>query len=459
MTPLRVLQEQGAESGGGCGSCGSGGGDARCGNGLEKVYQTTAVRYGYMKHVGEFQYADGMKFSCGARVVVQTGRGIEMGELVSLSCTGCDKHLSREQIKAYIEQSGPDSYVLESGRILREATVDDLMEEAHLRKQTSEMRVFAQKRSAQLNLTMRIIECEYLLGGDRVVFYFTADGRVDFRALVKDLSREYQTRVKMHQVGARDEARLLADYETCGREICCKSFLKNLKPVTMRMAKLQRSTLDPTKVSGRCGRLKCCLRYEHESYESLDKKLPRVGEKIKTAEGYGTVIDRQVLTQLVQIAAIGKGKPVTVVIEDVLERKLSEFPADAASFVAEGRAATGAATSGVVGGAGGPESAPKGGRRGRQGSGRDRKDVVSTEQVGGGEGPPAEASASKGSSESTGQRPMRRRGRRRGNSGEKAVGGGATQGDQASKPRKRRRRGGRSTRQKRGGDANGPGNT
>jgi hypothetical protein len=190
------------------------------------------------------------------------------------------------------------------------------------------MKRFAQSRADSLKLGMKVVECEYLLGGDRMIFYFMADGRVDFRALVKDLSQEYQTRVKMHQVGARDEARLVADYETCGRQVCCKAFLKTLKPVTMRMAKLQRSTLDPTKVSGRCGRLKCCLRYEHESYESLDKKLPKVGEKVETAHGFGTVVNRQILTQLIQIMPLGQTTPIAVAIEDVVQRGLKSFPAD-----------------------------------------------------------------------------------------------------------------------------------
>lgn len=330
MVSLTMFHESPSESSGGCGSCEAGGGDApRCGNGLEEVYNSAAVRYGYMKHVGEFTYADGMKFTCGAKVVIQTSRGIESGELVSLSCTGCDKHLSRQQIKTYIENSGPDSYLLENGRILREATANDLAEEGKLRRETLPMKRFAQKRADELKLRLKMVDCEHLLGGERIIFYFMADGRVDFRALVKDLSNEFQTRVKLHQVGARDEARLLADYETCGREVCCKVFLKTLKPITMRMAKLQRSTLDPSKVSGRCGRLKCCLRYEHESYESLDAKLPKIGEKVETAHGFGTVFKRQILTQLVQITPAAAGGPITVVIEDVLARNLTEFPKEA----------------------------------------------------------------------------------------------------------------------------------
>ncbi len=324
------LYDNGDPPEGGNGGTGSedGGDDACCGNGLEKVYNTTAVRYGYMKHVGEFTRPDGMVFTCGAKVVIQTNRGIEIGDQVSVSCAGCDKHVSRDDLKTYIKNSGADSYRFESGRILREATPDDLGEDMRLRERTRRMTRAAQDHAIRQfgRDRMKIVECEYLLGGERAIFYFMADGRIDFRGLVKELSQEFQTRIQMHQVGARDEARLLADFETCGREVCCKSFLKTLKPISMRMAKLQRATLDPSKVSGRCGRLKCCLRYEHESYESLDASLPKKGEKVLTSHGHGTVIDRQILTQLVQVDLVAGEGTVAVVVEDVLERRLTAFP-------------------------------------------------------------------------------------------------------------------------------------
>ncbi|MBU0718155.1 MAG: hypothetical protein KJ749_07910, partial [Planctomycetes bacterium] len=164
---------------------------------------------------------------------------------------------------------------------------------------------------------MRVVECECPFGGERIICYFTAVERVDFRGLVKDLAREYRTRIEMRQVGARDEARLLADFETCGREVCCKSFLKTLKPISMRMAKLQKSTLDPTQVSGRCGRLKCCLHYENVGYEELDKRLPRNGARVHTSQGEGVVISRQVLTQLLQIRT-DADVVLAVSIEDLL---------------------------------------------------------------------------------------------------------------------------------------------
>lgn len=300
-----------------CSSCRVAGVESRCGNGLETVYPTTAVRFGYMKTVGEFTHSPDMLFSCGAKVVIQTQRGIEIGEQVSLTCNGCSKSVSREQIQTYIDNSGRDAYLFDSGRILREATPDDLRDDAHIRAQAFEEKKQCQELAEAHRLAMKVVECEHLFGGERVVFYFTANGRVDFRGLVRDLAKLLHTRIEMRQIGARDEARLVADYETCGRECCCKVFLKELKPVNMKMAKLQKSTLDPSKVSGRCGRLKCCLRYEHTSYQELDRRLPPMGTWVHTAHGDGEVVNRQILTQLVQIRTKEQGT-MTVCIEDVL---------------------------------------------------------------------------------------------------------------------------------------------
>lgn len=280
---------------------GSGGCGSSCGAGLEKVYPTTAVRYGAMNWVGEFSYRQGTVFKCGAKVVLQTDRGIELGEQVSLSCNGCNKSVSREQIKQYVNASGPEFYRLRSGRILREATGQDIDDAAHLNAHAQDDIDRCRMLAAQLDLDMKIVTVEYLLGGERVVYYFRSEQRVDFRELVRELAQHHRTRIELRQVGARDEARLVADYEICGRECCCKNFLKKLRPVTMKMAKLQKSTLDPAKVSGRCGRLRCCLRYEHEGYEELDRKLPRIGKRVETGFGPAVVVDRQILTQLVLV--------------------------------------------------------------------------------------------------------------------------------------------------------------
>lgn len=300
--------------------------NGRCGNGMEKIYPTCAVRFGYMNYIGEFRYSPGMLFGCGGKVVVQTQRGIEIGQQVSLTCTGCDKSVKRQTMLDYVKNSGPDFYQLKSGRILREATPQDIIEEKHLNEGSREKILRARELAREMGLEMKFVACEHLFGGERIIFHFMAEGRIDFREFVRHLAHEYHTRIEMHQVGARDEARLVADYEICGRECCCKNFLKTLRPVSMRMAKLQKATLDPSKVSGRCGRLRCCLRYEHEGYEELDKKLPRVGARIRTDQGIGTVRDRQILTQLVTVIYDDGDRVETVGVEDLLERNLPKRP-------------------------------------------------------------------------------------------------------------------------------------
>ncbi|QDV92201.1 hypothetical protein RAS2_33150 [Phycisphaerae bacterium RAS2] len=300
--------------------------NGQCGNGLEKVYPTCAVRHGYMNYIGEFRYAPGMLFGCGAKVVVQTARGIEIGQMVSLTCSGCEKSVRRDQLLDYVKNSGPDFYTLKAGRILRVATPQDLDEDRHISADAATKLRRAREIAVGLDLPLKFVACEHLFGGERIIFHFMADGRIDFRELVRQLAHEYHTRIEMHQVGARDEARLVADYEICGRECCCKNFLKTLRPVTMRMAKLQKATLDPAKVSGRCGRLRCCLRYEHEGYEELDKKLPRNGVRVRTDRGVGTIRDRQVLTQLLTIQYDRDNQVETVGIEALLERDLPKLP-------------------------------------------------------------------------------------------------------------------------------------
>jgi len=303
----------------GCAACGTGRAltdTSHSDNDVERAYLTTGVRFGYIRYIGEFTHPPDLRFTCGAKVVIQTQRGIELGEQVSLTCTGCDKSVTPEQIKEWVKHSGEDTYIFNAGRILREATAADLAEFARIQSSCRQKRDFAQQVAERHKLPLKVVECECPLGGERIIFYFTAAERVDFRAMVKDLAKEYRTRIEMRQIGARDEARLLADYETCGREICCKVFLKTLKPISMRMAKLQKATLDPSQVSGRCGRLKCCLRFEHTSYEELDKQLPRTGVRIRTNHGEGVIVNRQVLTQLVQIRT-DSDTLVSVVAEDI----------------------------------------------------------------------------------------------------------------------------------------------
>ncbi|MBL8880831.1 MAG: hypothetical protein JNG88_17090, partial [Phycisphaerales bacterium] len=280
------------------------------------VYPSTAVRYGVMRWIGEFNYRAGFVFACGAKVVVQTDRGIELGEQVSLTCGGCSKSVNRDQMKRYVNNSGPEFFKFSNGRILREATPQDIDEHEHLNAHNREDIDRCALMAAQMELPIKVVTVEHLLGGERIVFYFRSEDRIDFRDLVRELAAHYRTRIEMRQVGARDEARAIADYEICGRECCCKSFLKKLRPVTMRMAKLQKSTLDPTKVSGRCGRLRCCLRYEHESYESMNARLPRLGARVDTEFGAATVVDRQILTQLLLVRTDDE-REMTIPVEEI----------------------------------------------------------------------------------------------------------------------------------------------
>jgi len=267
----------------------------------ESELPACGVRYGAMNWIGEFRLPPQVVPSCGSRVVVQSDRGIEIGEQVDLLCHGRRPLVDRAQVKDYVDSSGNEFYRFKAGKILREASPQDVNEHERLNQHVHADVERCAQLAAQLNLDMKVITAEHLLGGERIVFYFRSEGRIDFRELVRGLAQHYQTRIEMRQVGARDEARLIADYEICGRECCCKNFLKKLRPVTMRMAKLQKSTLDPSKVSGRCGRLRCCLRYEHQGYDELLRQLPHLGTRLQTEIGPATVIDRQVLTQLLLV--------------------------------------------------------------------------------------------------------------------------------------------------------------
>jgi cell fate regulator YaaT (PSP1 superfamily) len=202
----------------------------------------------------------------------------------------------------YIDQSGGKQYPFTTeGRVLRVATVEDLNDQSRIDSEKTRYIKAARDVIRELDLPMKLVEVEQLISRDRIVFYFTSENRIDFRELVRRLAGEFHVRVEMRQVGARDEARLVADYERCGQHCCCKQFLKVLKPVSMRSAKVQKATLDPTKISGRCGRLMCCLRYEDETYEALRKKLPKRNARVMTDDGPGTVMNSQILTQLVLV--------------------------------------------------------------------------------------------------------------------------------------------------------------
>ncbi len=294
----------------------------------EPTGPSVIVRYGLMRHIGEFRHTLKDTPAPTDRLVVRTDRGVELGEVVSVvsrdqndpdqPCRGC---ISSEKLNQFLQTAGPEYPFRRSGRVLRIANQQDLVDFRHLQNSASEEIRYCRQRIREKNLPMRLVTAEHLLGGERIVLYFTSETRVDFRELVRDLAGQFRTRIEMRQVGARDEARLAADYERCGQRCCCQEFLKDLKPVSMRMAKVQKATLDPAKISGRCGRLMCCLRFEDECYGELRKNLPRKNTWVRTSEYLGKVIDTQIITQLVRLALVDNTQT-TVGVDELVERDI-----------------------------------------------------------------------------------------------------------------------------------------
>jgi len=276
------------------------------------------VRYNRMNTLGFFEHNETKIPKINTRAIVETDKGLELGYLVGqLSSYKAGRfRLSNDQIKSYFDNSGIELPCEQAGKFVRYATPADINEEQHLEKIAREETECCRRFAKEMSLPMKIVDAEHIFGGERIIFYFMADGRVDFRELVKRLAQEYQTRIEMRQIGSRDEAKLLGDAESCGQECCCRRFLKLLKPVNMRMAKMQKATLDPSKISGYCGRLKCCLRYEDKTYIELEKRLPKKNTRVKTKHGEGKVVDIQILTQLVVVEYDSGGK-VAVPVEEI----------------------------------------------------------------------------------------------------------------------------------------------
>jgi cell fate regulator YaaT (PSP1 superfamily) len=306
------------------------------------------VRFGSMKLVGEYPYDGDARPGCGSKLVARTHRGTELVEMLTTTCenAGCSKSVSRQEMLEYIANSGGSDFPFhEKGRILRVATIEDLNRQSALDAGKNELAAACKGLIAELGLKMKLVDVEPILGEELLTFYFTAEERVDFRELVRRLAAQFKTRIEMRQVGARDEARLVADYERCGQYCCCKNFLKVLRPVSMKAAKVQKATLDPLKISGRCGRLMCCLRYEDQTYKELKRRLPPRNMRVGTAEGPGVVVDGKILTQLVLVRLDKDGREVAIPVEDLLDPATCPRPVPGAA--AAGEAAAGDALRGL----------------------------------------------------------------------------------------------------------------
>ncbi len=239
------------------------------------------------RSAGKIYYFDPgqLEIKRGAKVIVETARGVEFGSVV-----GDPMFMENKKINQPLKQ------------VIRLATQEDIEKEAANRLREREAFRLCQEKIRRHNLDMKLIDAEYTFDNSKILFYFTADGRVDFRDLVRDLAGVFRTRIELRQIGVRDETKIMGGYGICGRPLCCRAYLSDFVPVSIKMAKEQNLSLNPTKISGSCGRLMCCLKYEEETYEELNKNLPRPGDEVRGNDGLtGEVESVNVLRQTVRI--------------------------------------------------------------------------------------------------------------------------------------------------------------
>ena len=259
------------------------------------------------RNVGKIYYFNprGYKMKTGDHVIVETARGIEYGRVVL-----GPKEVREEEVVHPLKE------------VLRVATAEDDEREAQNRLKEKDAFKICQKKIREHGLEMKLIDAEYTFDNNKVLFYFTADGRIDFRQLVKDLAAIFKTRIELRQIGVRDETKILGGIGICGRCLCCHTYLTEFAPVSIKMAKEQNLSLNQTKISGVCGRLMCCLKNEQETYEELNKKLPGTGDTVILPDGLqGTVHSVNVLRQQVK-----------VIVEVNDEKKIQEYPVSELKF-------------------------------------------------------------------------------------------------------------------------------
>lgn len=248
------------------------------------MIEVVGIRF---KKAGKVYYfdPDGEKIEQGSYAIVETARGVEYGTVIKSNTFVKDEDIVQPLRK-----------------VIRVATPSDSEQEAANKEKEIEAFAICTEKIANHNLDMKLIDVEVTFDHNKLIFYFTSDGRVDFRDLVKELASIFRTRIELRQIGVRDEAKMLNGIGICGRALCCSTFLGDFQPVSIKMAKEQSLSLNPTKISGICGRLMCCLKYEEDVYEELNKKLPNVGDVIKTPEGTGEILSTNVLMQTVKAA-------------------------------------------------------------------------------------------------------------------------------------------------------------
>lgn len=241
------------------------------------------------KKTGKIYYFDpkGIEFVLGDGAIVETARGVEYGDVVIANREVDDKDIAKALKK-----------------VLRKADERDISKVEGNREREKKAYQVCEEKIVAHKLEMKLINVEYTFDGSKIVFYFTAEGRVDFRELVKDLASIFRTRIELRQIGVRDETKMIGGLGPCGRPACCALFLGDFQPVSIRMAKEQSLSLSPSKISGLCGRLMCCLNYEHEYYKELQSLLPRVNSEVQTPDGKGSVLSTNALRQMVRVKVI-----------------------------------------------------------------------------------------------------------------------------------------------------------
>lgn len=247
------------------------------------MVEVIGVRF---KDVGKVYYFDPgeLKLSINDMVIVETARGIECGT-VALE----NKEVSEESLSTPLKP------------LIRIATFEDLKHLEENREKEKKAFIICEQKIAENNLDMKLVNVEYTFDNSKILFYFTADGRVDFRALVKDLAAVFRTRIELRQIGVRDESKMLGGLGICGRPFCCSSFLGEFQPVSIKMAKEQGLSLSPVKISGTCGRLMCCLKYEQEAYTDLLKRTPKIGAIVNTPDGRGIVVENNLIAGTLKV--------------------------------------------------------------------------------------------------------------------------------------------------------------
>ena len=245
--------------------------------------KVTGVRF---RIPGKIYYFDknNLDLKKGMYVIVDTSKGNEYGEVVFVDKEVPDEEVG-EELKKIISISTPK---------------DEKIRQNYKSKERGAFET-CKKKIEKHNLPMKLINAEYKYDGSKIIFYFTAEGRIDFRELVKDLAAVFKTRIELRQIGVRDEVKRLGGLGPCGRELCCCTFLENFETVSIKMAKEQNISLNPTKISGKCGRLMCCLKYEQNAYEEISKKLPKIGAIVQTDEGKGEVVSVEILKEVIRV--------------------------------------------------------------------------------------------------------------------------------------------------------------